>query len=65
MPMNDESPTRGSAFTDDGQLAVWLTFTGGGQGLFVVTVPEPARAVPLIAAAFTLLLGGRRRVAHQ
>ena len=51
---------RATSFNDAGQLAFFLSFTDGSQGLFVASVPEPAGLAVLGLGGVALLL--RRRV---
>ena len=38
-------------FSNDGTLALRLTFTDGSSGIFTATIPKPTALVPLAAAA--------------
>ena len=49
---------QGTSFNNAGQLAFWLSFTDGSEGIFVATIPEPASLVVLIVGT-GLVLGKR------
>jgi hypothetical protein len=50
---------RGISINDAGQFAMYMTFTDGSSGLFMVTVPEPTACLAAFAGA-TMLLRRRR-----